>query len=280
MPAYTGNRRIPGTSIAVLQISRTTISSESFESCRNQFVVMRVDKGRAGVALASGLALLYLSWTPQQIRSRYPETGEPADAGRSGFLAVTDMPFDTVTLVVLGLFILILGVLLVPVSFGLLPFSGSAQLGLMMVIFAVQMVAIGSTPVGPFRRTRLMVLLGLTFAVLGTASCIIPGLLVKPLTVLIGLMNLVGGIAALVKFVGPALRGHRQAAPVPRIQRQIAATTLVMNVLAVIFGTSMLIPGIIPGLILGGVLAANGCVMLVLVFLLMRVQRMLAAATR
>ncbi len=44
----------------------------------------------------------------------------------------------------MGIFMLLLGGLWIPVNLGLLPFSGSAQLGLLMVIFAVQMLASGN----------------------------------------------------------------------------------------------------------------------------------------
>lgn len=123
-----------------------------------------------------------------------------------------------------------------------------------------------------------MVLCGLVFAALGIASCIIPGILVAWLTVLIGLLNLAGGIAAIVKIVIPALKAPESAEPAPGIQVRITMATLAMNVLAILFGTSMLIPGIFPGLVLGVVLAANGCVLLFLVYLLVQVQRMAKAA--
>ena len=81
---------------------------------------------------------------------------------------------------------LLLGILLIPVNLSQLPFSGSAQLGLLMVIFAIQMLASGSTPIGLFPRNWLMIIFGLLFAALGIISSIIPGILVKPLTILIG----------------------------------------------------------------------------------------------
>ncbi|MDD2316746.1 MAG: hypothetical protein PHD57_05305 [Desulfobacterales bacterium] len=232
----------------------------------------------AATALVFGLAILYPSWILQKIHRAYPDSGESTGIQKTGLLATADVSIDNIILMVLGLFMLILGILLIPVNLGLLPFSGSAQLGLMMVIFAVQMIAFGNTPLGPFPRSRLMVLCGLVFAALGIASCIIPGILVAWLTVLIGLLNLAGGIAAIVKIVIPALKAPESAEPAPGIQVRITMATLAMNVLAILFGTSMLIPGIFPGLVLGVVLAANGCVLLFLVYLLVQVQRMAKAA--
>lgn len=232
----------------------------------------------AAVALVFGLAILYLSWILQKISRTYRNPGECADIKNTGLLATADVSFDNIMLIVLGLLILILGILLIPVNLGLLPFSGSAQLGLMMVIFAVQMIAIGNTPIGPFPRSRLMVILGLIFASLGIASCIIPEILVTLLTILIGLLNLVGGIAAIVKIIIPALKAPKSAEPAPKIQAQITMAVLTMNILTIIFGLSMLIPSIIPGLVLGVILAADGGVLLFLVYLLLNAQRMLKAA--
>ncbi len=232
----------------------------------------------AAAALVFGLAILYLSLSLQKIHSAYPDSNKSTGIQKTGLLATADVSIDNVILLVLGLFMLILGILLIPVNLGLLPFSGSAQLGLMMVIFAVQMIAFGNTPLGPFPRSRLMVIFGLAFAALGIASCIIPGILVALLTALIGLLNLVGGFAAIVKIVIPAFKAPESDEPAPGIQVRITTATLAMNVLAILFGTSMLIPGIFPGLVLGVVLAANGCVLLFLVYLLVKVQRMLKVA--
>jgi hypothetical protein len=223
-------------------------------------------------ALIFGLAILYLSWVLQKIYSNQPSQCPSPGETKKGVLAPADVSIDNILLLVLGLFILILGILLIPVNLGMLPFSGSAQLGLMMVIFSVQMIALGNTPIGPFRRSRLIVVAGLLFAALGITSCIIPGILVPSLTMLIGFLNLIGGIAAIATIVAPALKVPRSQSAPNRIQAQITMATLIMNILTIVFGASMLIPNIIPGLILGAVLTADGCVLLFLVSLLVRIQ--------
>ncbi len=120
-----------------------------------------------GLAVLLGISLIVLGIILQKIRTLYPDAAKPAG-----------ISFDKASLVFTGIFMVLLGILLIPVSLGLLPFSGSAQLGLLMIIFAVQMLALGSTPVGAFPRTRLMILLGSVFAVLGFTSCVIPEVLV------------------------------------------------------------------------------------------------------
>ena len=227
----------------------------------------------AVLALVLGLALLYLAWTLQRIGASRPSPPAPAQSSRGrkyGMPAAADAPTDRLVLMVLGLFILLLGILLVPVGLGLLPFAGSAMIGLMTVIFAVQMVAVGSTPIGAFRRTHLVVVLGFVFAAAGIVSCIVPGILVTPLTILIGLLNVVGGIATVAGLAAAVLRAPRPAQPPPPLQVKILLATLAMNILSIIFGSLMLLPGVVPALPVGVVLTATGCVLLYLVYLLLQ----------
>jgi hypothetical protein len=147
----------------------------------------------AVAVLFFGVAIFYLTGVLREIYRRYPEAANPP-------VGSVRLSTDQAMLVLMGNFLLILGVLLVPVNLGLLPFSASAQLGLLMVVFAVQMLASGNTPIGPFPRTWLMIGFGLLFALLGVVSCIIPEILVSPLTILVGVLNILGGVIALVKM--------------------------------------------------------------------------------
>jgi hypothetical protein len=221
----------------------------------------------AAVVLIYGASILYLAGVLRKVYRMYPEAERPYgdDAGLST---------DHAMLLLMGIFMLLLGVLLVPVNFGALPFSGSAQLGLLMVIFAFQMLASGSTPIGPFRRSSLMILLGLLFAALGIVSCIIPDLLVVLLTILVGVLNIMSGAITLAKVGVPLLKkslGPRE--PVPPVLARLFAAQVAMGLLAITFGMSMLVSHLIPGLILGVVLAINGCVLLYLLHILIVLGR-------
>lgn len=174
----------------------------------------------------------------------------------------------------------LLGLLLIPVNLDLLPFSASAQLGLLMVIFGLQMLASGNTPIGPFRRSWLMIGLGLLCAILGIVSCIIPGILVVLLTVLVGVLNIAGGAVTLVKCVPRGRRSDEEQGQTPPILKKLFAAQLIMNVLTIMFGTSMLIPNLVPGLIIGVILAANGGVLMYLLRILIALQAMLHGAGR
>jgi hypothetical protein len=216
----------------------------------------------AAVALVYGVAIVYLAGVLRKIYGTYPEAGKPPKGG-------VELSADRAMILVMGIFMLLLGILLTPVNLGLLPFSGSAQLGLLMVIFAVQMLASGSTPLGPFPRSWLMILFGLLFAALGIVSCIIPEILVLPLTVLVGVLNILGGVIALWQICIPRLRKSEEPrGPVPPVMNKLFAAQLTMNLLTILFGTSMLVSNLIPALVIGVIFAANGCVLLYLLHIL------------
>lgn len=210
----------------------------------------------AAAVLVFGASILYLALVLRVVYRRYPEAERPfvEDAGPST---------DHAMILLIGIFMVLLGVLLVPVNFGALPFSGSAQLGLLMVIFAVQMLASGSTPIGAFRRTWLMILGGLVFAALGIVSTIIPDVLVVFLTILVGVLNILNGVITLAKVGAPLVRKRAEPRePIPSIVVKLAIVQTTMSVLGIMFGLSMLVSQLIPGLVLGVVLTAYGCVLL------------------
>lgn len=212
----------------------------------------------AATVLAYGVAIIYLAGVLAHIYGTYPET-EKLRAGD------VELSTEQVMLLLMGIFMLLLGVLLIPVNLGLMPFSGSAQLGLLMVMFAVQMLASGNTPIGPFPRSWLMILAGLLFAALGIVSSIIPGILVPALTVLVGVLNILGGFISLAKINIPRLKkstGSKE--PVSPVLAKLFATQLTLDLLSLLFGTATLVSNLIPGLVIGVVLAANGCVLLYL----------------
>lgn len=222
----------------------------------------------AGVGLVFGLAIFYLAGVLWKLYGRYPEAGRPPQGD-------IQLSTDQALILVMAVFMLLLGILLTPVNLGLLPFSGSAQLGLLMVIFAVQMLASGSTPIGPFPRSWLMILFGLLFAALGIVSCIIPEILVRQLTVVVGVLNILGGVIILWQICMPRLRKSEEPrAPVPPVVNKLFAAQLIMNLLTILFGTSMLVSNLIPGLVIGVILGANGCVILYLVHLMVVLDKM------
>ncbi len=226
----------------------------------------------AVVVVLFGLSLIYLSCVLGKVYRMYPEV--QASAGGEGELST-----DKAMILLLCLFMVLLGLLLIPVSLGLLPFAPGAQLGLLLLLFALQMMSLGSTPIGPFPRTWLMFLLGLVVAFLGTVSCIIPGFLIFQLTLLVGVLNICGGAATIARVcIALFKKSDTPREPVPPILVRFFAAQLTLGLLAMLFGTSMLISNMIPALIVGIVLASNGFVLLYLLRILVRIDRIKAEA--
>ena len=227
----------------------------------------------AAVGLIFGIAIIYLALVLRKIYLTYPEA-ENTNPG------TVELSTDKMMLLITGVFMLLLGILLIPVNLSQLPFSGNAQLGLLMVIFAIQMLASGSTPIGPFPRNWLMIIFGLLFAALGIISSIIPGILVKPLTILIGVLNIIGGCITLVKTLLPRLKKPpKSGGQVPPILHKLFATQLILGFLSILFGSSMLVSHLLPGLIVGVVLFANGCVLMYLMSILLTLDKMISQKT-
>ena len=224
----------------------------------------------AVVGLIFGVAIIYLALVLRKIYLTYPEA-ENTNPG------TVELSTDKMMLLITGVFMLLLGILLIPVNLSQLPFSGNAQLGLLMVIFAIQMLASGSTPIGLFPRNWLMIIFGLLFAALGIISSIIPGILVKPLTILIGVLNIIGGCITLVKTLLPRLKKPpKSGGQVPPILHKLFATQLILGFLSILFGSSMLVSHLLPGLIVGVVLFANGCVLMYLMSILLTLDKMIS----
>ncbi len=221
----------------------------------------------AAVVMLYGATVLNLTRVLVAVYREYPQAAR--EAGKQGGLA-----FDKTMLLLLAMFMLLIGMLLFPVSVGMIPFSPSAQLGLLMVINALQIIAAGNTPIGSFSRSRLVTMVGMLFATLGIVSCIVPGILVTPLAMLIGVTNIANGGLSLRQSIPAfvAFNKNRREHSLPSILLKLYVVQIAMGVLAVMFGSSMLVPGVIPGTVIGGLLAANGAVLIYLIRVLFQVE--------
>ena len=228
----------------------------------------------AGAVLGFGAAVVYLAAVLNEVYREYPEAARPRDRGVS-------LSTDQVLILFTGVLLLLLGALLVPVNLGLLPFAGSAQVGVLVVLLALKLLATGDTPVGTFPRSGPVVSLGMVFAALGIVSCIVPDLLVQPLMIFVGLLNIAGGLLGLWQLSAP----RRQKAPkppgeVPPILKRLTVTQLALNLTTILFGLSVFVAGLLPGLVVGVVLFLNGCVLLYLLYIVVAVDRMRAEMLR
>ena len=85
-----------------------------------------------------------------------------------------DLPLEVVILLLGGMALLITGVLLFPVSVGVLPYYQNGLYGLLLVIFALQMITLGKTPFGDMRKSKLLVAVGVMIAAVGIVTCFVP----------------------------------------------------------------------------------------------------------
>lgn len=231
----------------------------------------------AVLLIFDGMSLFYLAWCIRSVEKQYPEKSVPADekpdGKRPSFLfRSAPLPLTTALLIFLGVLLAFLAVLLVPVNTGTLPFSPDGQLGLLLVIMAIQVLAMGETPVGQFRRSSPLIIIGIVFVALGVFSCIVPGILTDMLRVMLGILNLAGGIVPLALRLYPMVQQMRNPpavpVPVPPQLRNLLVTQTILNIVGILFGSSMLLPGIIPGMVTAAILFCNGLLLFVLAYIL------------
>ena len=216
-------------------------------------------RAAAAVVLVFGVSVVYLAVVLREVYREYPEAGKPPERG-------VVLSTSQVLMLFMGVLMLLLGWLLIPVNLGMLPFSGSAQLGLLTVLIAIRMLVSGDTPVGAFTRSWPVIVLGMTLSGLGIVSCVIPDILILPLMILIGLTNIVSGIVGLCR-----VRFRRKAPP---ILTRLSAAQLVLNVTTILFGLATFVAKLIPGLVVGVILFINGCILLYMLHIIVVLERM------
>nr|WP_319372801.1 DUF308 domain-containing protein [uncultured Methanobacterium sp.] len=227
-----------------------------------------------------GISIFYLAWCIQKVGRVYPSeenteliNSDSKDGFR--FFRHASISLSLSVLIMVGVLLTLLGALLFPINQGTIPFSPDGELGLLMVIMAIQMTVLGETPMGGYNRSWLMVILGIVFATLGAFSCIVPGILTNMLQTLLGALNILGGVILLIKRFIPILHEIRhppsEQVEVPSIAKKIMVTQTVLNFLAIAFGLSMLLPGLIPSNFVPGILIINGLLLFVLVYILQKV---------
>ncbi|MEI7856653.1 MAG: hypothetical protein WCH85_04020 [Methanomicrobiales archaeon] len=227
--------------------------------------------------IIDGAALFYLAWCIEIAGREFPKQQGPSvenkeKAGLFFLLREAPLPFTTALLIFLGVLLALLAILLVPVNLGMLPFSPDGQLGLLLVIMAIQILAMGETPLGPFRRSWVIVTIGLVFVAMGVYSCIVPGILSDLLRVMLGLLNLTGSLVLLASRVVPMVMQMRNApaqpVTIPAPLRNLLVTQTALNIIGILFGLSMLLPGLIPGIVTAAILFFNGLLLFLLAYIL------------
>lgn len=253
----------------------------------------------AVITIIYGISFFYLSWCIHKVAQLYPseKTENPeintlnkedntSSKGIFSFFKETSLPLTFAILIMLGVLLTILGILLFPVTNKLIPFSPDGQLGMLLFIFSIQMMALGETFIGPFKRSWLMIIIGLIFAVLGIFSCIVPGILTAVLALLIGSMSIIGGVLLIIQRFLPgkqeievSRQSEAENAEIASITKKLVFTQTLINVVAILFGISALMQGLLPGIVVAGLLVVYGLIIFVLVFLLHKMTLIEAKGT-
>jgi hypothetical protein len=114
--------------------------------------------------------------------------------------AEPDPSLEIVILLVLAIFMLLFGVLLFPIQAGVLPYNADAPTGFSRSLSLFRPSHWARPPFGDFRRSWLLVVIGICSAILGMTACFIPGSLTPVVRVSVGLVLLAGGLSLLVQL--------------------------------------------------------------------------------
>ncbi len=251
---------------------------------------LRSDPRTAIVLIFYGMSFFYLSWCIWKVFRTYgPEQPEDpvstiqsadrADLQRRFLLfQEASLPLSLAILILLGVLNTLLGLLLFPVGLGMLPFSPDGQLGLLLTIMAIQMMIMGDTPLGQYTRSQFMITIGIVFAGLGVVSCVVPGLLTGMIQILLGILSILGGAVFFIRRFLERKHEIRTSPETPIVDppiiRKLARIQLAMNSLGIVFGVSMILPGIMPLPVVACILLIMGPLFFVLAALLRTVAIM------
>ncbi|MBN1432631.1 MAG: hypothetical protein JW931_07630 [Methanomicrobiaceae archaeon] len=242
----------------------------------------------ATILLVYGFCIFYLAFCLHKTNATYPKEEERSLPGRQEkrtlLFSGGEIPLQVAIIIPVGFLLLLLGFLLVPVNLGIIPFSPDGQLGLLMVVMAIQMMSLGETPAGEYSRSWLLMGIGVVFAGAGIFSCVVPGIITGLLAGLVGFLNIAGGVILLLKRLGPALltRGNAGAEKpiLPPVLKKLLITQTILNFVSIGFGASMFLPGVVPGMIIAGILVVNGVLIFVLASAVLKIDMMMNAGMR
>ncbi|MDD1760468.1 MAG: hypothetical protein LUQ44_07665, partial [Methanothrix sp.] len=138
---------------------------------------------------------------------------------------------------------------------GIFPsFNSDGQLGLLLVLTSLQLLALGQFIGSDFSRSWPMIAIAILCAAAGIFSCIVPGILTGVIQPIIGIQNIItGGLLLATKIIGPTVYGIRhppaEPAVLPSIVKRLYLALTVTGIVAILFGINMLAPLLLPSLL-------------------------------
>lgn len=227
----------------------------------------------APVSIVFGLTLFYLSGSLQLVSQEY--TGKLGLSAETPWCLLRDATLPTREAIMLlsGVIFLLFSILLIPVGYGIIPFSRDSQFGLLMIIMAIQVLALGKTPVGEYQRSWPLMVIGIGLVSLGICCCIVPGYVSGWVLFPLGAWNICTGSLGLVRMAGRGIRSTpvsgRNPGSARTGSRKIPVIVFSLYLLSIIFGLNLILPALIPGPVILFVLALLGILLLALTYLLL-----------
>lgn len=181
-------------------------------------------------------------------REEYMTRGKPSDF----FYRVPVFSPGILTVYTVGFLLFLLGIVVILSVFGY-PVSLNGVYGLLVIMFFLQFLSAGSTPLGYVPRSVPVLLIGFAGTGLGILSCCIPGFLEWGICLLIAVLSITAGV---VNMYSGCVR--------IRWTRLLRFNCLLCGMLSAMFGVNMLVPFVSPfyvGMILllfGGSLCTFG----------------------
>jgi hypothetical protein len=154
-----------------------------------------------------------------------------------------DLSVEVVVLLILGVFGLLYGLLLFKIYAGDLPYNPDSTIGLWLVIVSFQMITMGKTPFGDLRRSWALVVIGIGTAILGIATCFIPGYFTSFVQMLVGIVLFAGGIALFMQLCISDKKA-KMWIKIGGILRRLTIACALVYALTIISGLVTLIPSL------------------------------------
>lgn len=215
-------------------------------------------------ALLLGIALFCLAFTLQKVYLTDPESDMSTKT--------PGISLDTIMGMQYGFYMLVLGCLLVPINLGLLPYALSAMHGTLVVLFGVQALVVGSITTLVFKRNWIFLLVGMVFVAVGAFAVIVPDMVVEHLMIFIGVLIILGGFYLLYTLARPKQRSEVPAKKPEgkdlHLMKLLLVLALLTAILMILFGASLLIENLIPGIGIAIILICFGLSQLVLQYVL------------
>ena len=155
----------------------------------------------------------------------------------------SDLSLEVVVLLIFGVFWLLYGLLLFKIYTGDLPYNPDSTYGLFLVIVSFQMITMGKTPFGDLRRSWALVVIGMGTAILGIATCFIPGYFTNFVRTLVGIVLFAGGIALFMQLCISEKKA-KMWIKIAGILRQLTIACALVYALTIISGLVTLFPGL------------------------------------